>query len=260
MESVAVARWFAARSHLAHVRTRHRAPHTNGVVERWIETLEYEHLYRHDIAGGIDLADQSPTSPTNTTRSGPTRPSTRHRPWPPTYKPEHSNRTRLKLSRKPDPGHATQRPCSPPTRPGTTTTARNSTALSYATRSGWPTASSVHSTHCASSGAPNPQSTATRTRGHQTTHELPTRLIRPGRTRSAQSSAGNRDVCEEVSGRCNTPHSTSSSRNCATKPRESASDGLSNERCGLARYQTVPSGRATLRIPRPATIPGPRRN
>ena len=57
MKSVAVARWFAARSHLAHVRTRHRARWTNGVVERWIGTLKYEHLYRHDIASGIDLAD-----------------------------------------------------------------------------------------------------------------------------------------------------------------------------------------------------------
>ena len=57
MKSVALARWFAARSQLAHVRTRHRAPWTNGVVERWIGTLKYEHLYRHDIANGIDLAD-----------------------------------------------------------------------------------------------------------------------------------------------------------------------------------------------------------
>ena len=58
MKSVAVARWFAARSHLVHVRTRHRAPHTNGVVERWIESLKYERLYRHDIASGVELADR----------------------------------------------------------------------------------------------------------------------------------------------------------------------------------------------------------
>ena len=57
MNSVAVACWFAARAHLTHVRTRHRAPHTNGVVERWIESLKYEHLYRHDIAIGRELAD-----------------------------------------------------------------------------------------------------------------------------------------------------------------------------------------------------------
>ena len=29
MKSTALARWFAARGHLAHVRTRHRAPWTN---------------------------------------------------------------------------------------------------------------------------------------------------------------------------------------------------------------------------------------
>ena len=57
MKSVAVARWFATRAHLAHVRTRHRSPWTNGVVERWIESLKYEHLYRHDIASGPELAD-----------------------------------------------------------------------------------------------------------------------------------------------------------------------------------------------------------
>ena len=59
MKSVATARWSAARTHLAHVRTRHRAPHTNGDLERWINTLKYEHLYRHDIANSPDLADQT---------------------------------------------------------------------------------------------------------------------------------------------------------------------------------------------------------
>ena len=34
MKSVAAARWFAARAHFTHVRTRHRSPHTNGVIER----------------------------------------------------------------------------------------------------------------------------------------------------------------------------------------------------------------------------------
>ena len=56
MKSAAAARWFAARPHFAHVRTRHRSPHTNGVIERWFEALKYERLYRHDIADGIDLA------------------------------------------------------------------------------------------------------------------------------------------------------------------------------------------------------------
>ena len=57
MKSTAAARWFAARDHLTHVRTRHRAPHTNGVVERWFETLKYERLYREEIPSGPDLAD-----------------------------------------------------------------------------------------------------------------------------------------------------------------------------------------------------------
>ena len=56
MKSTAMARWFAARAHLAHVRTRHRAPWTNGVVERWIGTLQYERLYREEIPSGVDLA------------------------------------------------------------------------------------------------------------------------------------------------------------------------------------------------------------
>ncbi len=56
MKSAAVARWFTARAHFVHVRTRHRSPHTNGVIERWFEALKYERLYRHDIATGIDLA------------------------------------------------------------------------------------------------------------------------------------------------------------------------------------------------------------
>lgn len=57
MKSAAVARWFAARSHFEHVRTRHRSPHTNGVIERWFEAVKYERLYRHDIATGLDLID-----------------------------------------------------------------------------------------------------------------------------------------------------------------------------------------------------------
>lgn len=57
MKSIAVARWFAERPELTHVRTRHRSPHTNGAIERWYESLKCERLYRHDIATGIDLAD-----------------------------------------------------------------------------------------------------------------------------------------------------------------------------------------------------------
>ena len=57
MKSTAVAKWFKARPEAVHVRTRHRSPHTNGVTERWFQSLKYERLYRHDIATVIDLAE-----------------------------------------------------------------------------------------------------------------------------------------------------------------------------------------------------------
>jgi putative transposase len=55
MKSVAVAKWFAGRPHFEHVRTRHRSPHTNGVIERWFQSIKYERLYRHDIDTCADL-------------------------------------------------------------------------------------------------------------------------------------------------------------------------------------------------------------
>jgi transposase InsO family protein len=42
----------------AHVRTRHHAPQTNGVVERFNQSLKYEHLYPREIAGVIALNDE----------------------------------------------------------------------------------------------------------------------------------------------------------------------------------------------------------
>lgn len=51
------ARHIAARPEFAHVRTRHKAPETNGVVERFFEAIKYEHLYRHDIPDGPTLAE-----------------------------------------------------------------------------------------------------------------------------------------------------------------------------------------------------------
>jgi transposase InsO family protein len=54
--SAAFARFIASRPELAHVRTRHRSPGSNGVRERGFGTLKYEQLYRHDIDDGIDLA------------------------------------------------------------------------------------------------------------------------------------------------------------------------------------------------------------
>ncbi len=48
-------RFIAGRPELAHVRTRHHAPETNGVVERFNGSLKYEHLYRLEIADALAL-------------------------------------------------------------------------------------------------------------------------------------------------------------------------------------------------------------
>jgi putative transposase len=50
------ARFIASRPELLHVRTRHRSPQTNGVVERFYQAIKYEHLYRHEIGDGLVLA------------------------------------------------------------------------------------------------------------------------------------------------------------------------------------------------------------
>jgi transposase InsO family protein len=50
-------RFIASRPALAHIRTRHHAPETNGVVERFNQTLKYEHLYREEIADAQALVE-----------------------------------------------------------------------------------------------------------------------------------------------------------------------------------------------------------
>lgn len=54
-KSIDFAAFFRARPWLTHVRTRHRAPETNGVIERFFGTLKYEHLYRREIADVMTL-------------------------------------------------------------------------------------------------------------------------------------------------------------------------------------------------------------
>jgi transposase InsO family protein len=56
--SVGFARFIASRPELTHVRTRHRSPQTNGVVERFYQAIKYEHLYRHQIPDGLALAQE----------------------------------------------------------------------------------------------------------------------------------------------------------------------------------------------------------
>ena len=55
-KSAAFARYIAARPEFTHVRTRHRSPGTNGVIERFFQALKYEHLYREEIADGLMVA------------------------------------------------------------------------------------------------------------------------------------------------------------------------------------------------------------
>jgi putative transposase len=53
----AFARYIRSRPEFEHVRTRHRSPETNGVIERWYESIKYEHLYLHEIDDGPALAE-----------------------------------------------------------------------------------------------------------------------------------------------------------------------------------------------------------
>jgi transposase InsO family protein len=48
-------RFIRAHPYLAHVRTRHHAPETNGVAERFNASLKYEHLYRLEIPDALTL-------------------------------------------------------------------------------------------------------------------------------------------------------------------------------------------------------------
>jgi transposase InsO family protein len=56
--SAVFARFIAGRPELRHVRTRIKAPETNGVAERYIGAVKYECLYREQIADGLALQVQ----------------------------------------------------------------------------------------------------------------------------------------------------------------------------------------------------------
>jgi len=49
-------RWVRSQRHITHIRTRKKAPWTNGRIERFFGTVKYERLYRHDISDGVALA------------------------------------------------------------------------------------------------------------------------------------------------------------------------------------------------------------
>lgn len=57
-KSARFAGWVNAQRHLRHVRTRVKAPWTNGRVERYFRSIKYEHLYRREIADGDELNRQ----------------------------------------------------------------------------------------------------------------------------------------------------------------------------------------------------------
>jgi hypothetical protein len=42
-----------------HVRTRHHAPETNGVVKHFNQTIKYEHLYRNEVPDVLALVDEA---------------------------------------------------------------------------------------------------------------------------------------------------------------------------------------------------------
>ena len=58
-KSARFAAWVASKGHIAHIRTRNRAPWTNAVIERFFGAVKYEHLYRRDITDGLELAAQA---------------------------------------------------------------------------------------------------------------------------------------------------------------------------------------------------------
>ncbi len=51
------ASYIRSRPEFEHVRTRHRSPESNGVIERWYQSIKYEHLYLHEINDGPALAE-----------------------------------------------------------------------------------------------------------------------------------------------------------------------------------------------------------
>ncbi len=62
---------------LRHIRTRIKSPpQTNGVIERFFETLKYEHLFRGYIGDGDALDMEATASASSTTPSGHTKHST----------------------------------------------------------------------------------------------------------------------------------------------------------------------------------------
>ena len=92
--SARFAAWVASTRNIAHIRTRRQAPSTNGMIERCLEPIKYEHLDRRDINDGAALTDQAASYRTiyNTIRPheaiAMTRPLLRCRHAPTTQPPD----------------------------------------------------------------------------------------------------------------------------------------------------------------------------
>ncbi len=71
-KSAAFARYIASRPEFTHVRTRHRSPGTNGVIERFFGALKYESTARRSRTGLGSPRLSNATAPF-TTPSGHTR-------------------------------------------------------------------------------------------------------------------------------------------------------------------------------------------
>jgi len=106
-KSAGFAAWVASKRHIVHIRTRNKAPWTNGMIERFFGAIKYEYLYRREIGDGLALADEVDTYQTiyNTIRPHEAinmkRPLDRYRQAP---KPNHPDPTR-NLSQILDTGH-----------------------------------------------------------------------------------------------------------------------------------------------------------
>jgi transposase InsO family protein len=58
-KSAGFAAWVASKRHIVHVRTRKKAPWTNGVIERFFGAAKYERFYRREITDGLALAAEA---------------------------------------------------------------------------------------------------------------------------------------------------------------------------------------------------------
>lgn len=94
-----------SRAGLAHVRTKHHSPETNGVIERFFESAKYKHLYRHEIPNGHALGEELELYRSLSTRSGRARASPSDAARGPTWRRRSPTYSRVKVSKKLDSGH-----------------------------------------------------------------------------------------------------------------------------------------------------------